>query len=314
MAYNSLIDRSNDAAALIPEEASREIIQNATEGSAVLQLARRLPNMSRGQQRLPVLNALAQAYFVSGDTGLKQTTEMAWKNVYVYAEELAVIVPIPECVLDDVDYDIWAEVRPSIEEAFGKALDAAILFGTDAPDAWPTDILAAATAASHTVTAGTGADLYEDILGEGGTIAKIEADGFMANGHIAAMSMRGKLRGVRDENGGLIFSRSMQEAQTYMLDGERIVFPRNGGFNAASALMFSGDWNQLVYSIRQDMTYKILTEAVIQDGAGNILYNLAQQDMVALRAVMRLGWALPNPINRMQATEASRYPFAVLVP
>jgi hypothetical protein len=36
--------------------------------------------------------------------------------------------------------------------------------------------------------------------------------------------------------------------------------------------------------------------------------------MVALRAVIRLGWQLPNPINRLQPTEASRYPFAVLKP
>jgi len=55
-----------------------------------------------------------------------------------------------------------------------------------------------------------------------------------------------------------------------------------------------------------------LTEAVLQDAAGNIVYNLAQQDMVALRAVMRLGFALPNPINRMQPTAASRFPFATL--
>jgi len=36
--------------------------------------------------------------------------------------------------------------------------------------------------------------------------------------------------------------------------------------------------------------------------------------MVALRAVMRLGWQVPNPINRLQTTEADRYPFAVLIP
>ena len=56
----------------------------------------------------------------------------------------------------------------------------------------------------------------------------------------------------------------------------------------------------------------MLDQAVIQDAAGNTIYNLAQQDMIALRAVMRLGFALPNPINRLQPTEASRAPFAVL--
>jgi hypothetical protein len=65
--------------------------------------------------------------------------------------------------------------------------------------------------------------------------------------------------------------------------------------------------------MRQDITYKVLDQAVIQDGAGNIVYNLAQQDMVALRAVMRLGFALPNPINAIETTAASRFPFAVLV-
>jgi hypothetical protein len=76
--------------------------------------------------------------------------------------------------------------------------------------------------------------------------------------------------------------------------------------------MISGAWSQLVYAMRQDITYKVLDQAVIQDGAGNIIYNLAQQDMVALRAVMRLGFALPNPINRMNTNSATRYPFAVL--
>ena len=70
MAYNNLISRT-DAAALIPEEVSREIIQHVPEQSAVLQLARRLPNMSSAQQRLPVLYSLTNAYFVTGDMGKK---------------------------------------------------------------------------------------------------------------------------------------------------------------------------------------------------------------------------------------------------
>ena len=122
MPYNSIISR-DDKAALIPEEVSAEIFETTPAQSAVLQLARRLPDMSRAQKRLPVMSALATAYFVTWDTGLKKTTEVNWENKYVDAEELAVIVPIPEAVVDDQDYDILGEIRPSIAEAFGKAID-----------------------------------------------------------------------------------------------------------------------------------------------------------------------------------------------
>ena len=313
MPFNSVITRG-DAEALIPEEVSREIIQGVPQASSIMQLARKLPNMTSNQKRLPILASLVTAYFVSGDTGLKQTSKQAWDKKFIDAEELAVIVPIPEAVLDDSDYDIWGEVMPRMIEAFGIAFDEAVFYGTNAPQNWPDDILTAATGAGHIVAFGTGVDIYEDIMGVNGTLALVEEDGFNVTGHVAALTMKARLRGLRDANGVPIFMRTMQETTRYELDGVDCVFPKNGGVDAAQSLLISGDWSQLVYAIRQDVTYKVLTEAVIQDTAGNIIYNLAQQDMVALRAVMRLGWQLPNPINRVNPNEATRYPFAILTP
>ena len=317
MPYSNILDRSGTQA-LMPEDVSREIVQGVPQNSAVMSLARRLPDMSRKQRRLPVLSSLLTAYFVTGDTGLKQTSEIEWGNKYINAEELAVIVPIPEAVLDDADYDIWGEIRPRISEAFGKAFDQAVLYGTNAPSDWPSSLLTGATSASHTVdlstAEGASKDLYDTIMGVDGVIALVEEDGYMVNGHVASLSMRAKLRGLRDSSKQPIFKTSMQDASRYELDGEPVLFPRNGSIVAAQSLLISGDWAQLVYAMRQDITYKLLTEAVIQDASGNIVFNLAQQDMVALRAVMRLGWQLPNPINAVNTTEATRYPFAVLVP
>ena len=296
----------------MPEEFSREIVQGAIEESAVLRQAQRLPNMNRSQLRMPVLSALPTAHFVTGDTGLKQTTEMAWDNKYLNAEEIAVIVPIPEAVLDDSDYDIWGEVRPRLQEAIGVVIDAAILFGVNAPTSWPDDIFTAATGAGHVVDDDSFADLYDAIMGVGGVLSFVEADGYMVTGHIAGISMKSRLRGLRDVNGQPIFNRSMQDGTRYELDGQPMEFPANGAFNEATAILFSGDFKQIKYSVRQDVTTKLLTEAVIQDSSGNIVYNLAQQDMVALRMVMRMAWQSPNPINRLQQTEANRYPIAVL--
>ena len=102
-----IIDRSG-AESLIPEDRAAEIIQGAIAQSAVLSMGRRLANMTAAQTRLPVLDALPIAYFVNGDTGQKKTTRQAWDKKTIIAEEIAVIVPIPEAVLDDADYDIWA--------------------------------------------------------------------------------------------------------------------------------------------------------------------------------------------------------------
>ena len=98
----SIIDRSG-AESLIPVQESNEIIQGVIAQSI--------------------------AYFVNGDSGQKKTTKQAWDKKFIIAEEIAVIVPIPESVLDDSDYDIWGEVKPRVTEAFGTKIDGAALFG-----------------------------------------------------------------------------------------------------------------------------------------------------------------------------------------
>lgn len=321
MPYNSQITRA-DAAALIPEDVSSQIVASLPTVNPIMQLARKLPNMSRAQRRMPVLSALATAYFVSGDTGRKQTSEMAWENKYIDAEELAVIVPIPESVLDDAGFDVWASVRPEIERAFSFAINRAVLYGSGIPASWTTNLgsaglVAGANAAGHVIAEASYTDLYEAILGEtaGGTdglFMLTEADGYMVTGSIAHPAFKGKLRNVRDLQLQPIFKTNMQDSTRYELDGTPIFFPTDGSIVPTEAMIISGDWQQLVFAIRQDITYKVLTEAVIQDDAGAIVYNLAQQDMVALRAVIRLGFALPNPINNMNADPDSRYPFAAL--
>lgn len=307
----NIIDRTG-AESLIPETRAREIIQGTIARSAVLSQGRKLPNLSSKTHKMPVLDMLPIAYFVNGDTGNKKTTNMKWDKKIITAEEIAVIVPIPEAVLDDSEYDIWAEVRPRVEEAFGKVIDGAVLFGVNAPDSWRDDIVTTATNATSVVTFGSSDSLYDKIMGEGGVIAKVEESGFFVTGHMADISMRAKLRGLKDSTGNPIFKSDMQESTRYSLDGSAMTFPNNGSFDKSKALMISGDFSQLVYAIRQDITFKLFTEGVVQNTDGTIAYNLMQQDMVALRAVMRLGWEIPNPINSLKTDKAKRCPFAIL--
>lgn len=314
MADTTYISRNN-LSGLIPEPVTREIIQGAVEQSAVLSMGRRLPNMTSKTQTLNVLDALPTAYFVNGDNGTKKLTSMAWDKKKIYAEEIAVIVPIPEAVLDDADYDIWGEVRPRLQEAFGKVIDGAILFGTNKPTSWRKSVLETASDAGNVVYPSAQRTIFADIMGENGLIAKVEEDGYVPDGVMAAVTARAKLRGVVDQQGQPIFKADFQGTTSYALDGMRMEFPRNGAFDSTLATMIVGDWTQLVYAIRQDIEFKIFTEGVVQDPTdGTILYNLMQNDMVALRAVMRLGWEIPNPLNAYNAGIENPCPFAVYSP
>lgn len=307
----NIIDRTG-AESLIPVQESNEIIQGIITQSAVLQRGRKLPNMTSRQYKMPVLDMLPIAYFVNGDTGQKKTTKMAWDKKYIIAEEIAVIVPIPEAVLDDSEYDIWAETRPRIIEAFGKKIDGAILFGDDKPASWRSDVVTTANAAKSVVSLGADDNLYDKIMGVDGVIAKVEGSGYFVNGHMADISMRAKLRELKDTTGNPLFKSDMQSGTNYSLDGSSMNFPNNGSFDKSKALMISGDFSQLVYSIRQDITFKLFTEGVVQNTDGSIAYNLMQNDMVALRAVMRLGWEIPNPINSVEQDKTKRCPFSIL--
>ncbi len=301
------------ADALIPVDVSNEIIQNMPGSSAALRLFKQLPNMSAKQQTLPIAASLPNAYFLNGDTALKKTTNAEWSKLTLTAEEIAVIIPIPEAVIDDASYDIWSALKPQIVEAFGVAIDAAVFFGTNKPSSYPTAIVPAAIAAGNYVTIGTGTDVAEDIIGENGIMAQVEASGFRVTGFFADGTMEAKFRSLRDQNGQLLYMPALTSEVPNTLVGRQLVYDEVGGaFDNTTALMIAGDFTKAVYSIRQDLTYKILDQAIIQNTDGTIAYNLAQQDMVALRCVMRLGVQVANPVNRRGVE--TKYPFAVLVP
>ena len=316
----TFINRTNADALIVPEVAQGIISDVSGGGSRILPLFTQLPNLASHTRTIKVLSAMPTAYFVAAaatdqEPGMKSTSAAAWDKVTLTAEELAVIVPIPEQIIDDADYDIWGQVKPLLVEAFGKAIDAAILHGTNAPASWPTNLVAAALAASNAVSEEIGDDLYDALLGEDGVFAAVEADGFMVRSAVGAVPLMAKLRGLRSQSEGLpIFKRDMQSGSDYTLDGVPVQFPDNGALNPAAALLVAGDFAKYVYAMRQDITYKVLTEATIYDSDGTTpLYALAQQDMVALRAVMRVGWAAPDPIKQSTSVRTG-CPVGVLLP
>jgi len=328
----------DDAAPLIPEEVSKEIIKGINEESTALSLFRRLPNMSSRTLRMAVLDSLGSASFATStvtdqfdgentgdlfsgnkdpyETGVparKATHQMEWDNVWITAEPLAIILPIGEDVLEDSAYPIWEEVRPKIIEAFNARIDSAIIWGNNRPTTWPIGIIPGCFNSGQTLVEESvpeNVDVADDISD---LMTILETQGYNPSGFISAISFKGQLRKLRDHNDNPIFLNSLQSGVPATLHGLPINFPMNNTFNPAVAKLLVGDMNQAVYSIRQDISFKVFTEGVIQDSNGGIIMNLMQNDMVALRVTMRLGWAIPNPIHAMRQ-RATSYPFAALLP
>jgi HK97 family phage major capsid protein len=313
MVYNSLTSRS-DVSALIPETVSTAMLGKAVDQSATLQYFGRIP-VPGGTLRFPVLNALPVAYWVSGDTGLKQTTEVGWTNKYMTVEEIAVILPIPDNVVADVqERNLWDEAMPLMIEAFGRTLDSAVFFGTNAPASFPTNVVAAATAAGNSVTIGTNNAAAGGFLGDIDDLyGKVEGDGYDVNGFLASIAAKPLLRKNRLSTGERT-DPGRVSGDLRSVDGYPIAYPMRGLWPSGSGAvqMIGGAWENFLVGIRQDISMKVLTEAVIQDNTGQIIYNLAQQDMTAVRLTFRVGWVVKNIINNDQPVEASRYPAAVL--
>ena len=292
-----------DVDALIETQVANEIFEGVTRSSKALSMFKRLPNMTSDKTKLRILDSLPVAYFVdeTKNNGRKNLTKMAWDKKYINAAEVAVIVPIKENVLNDSSIDIWAEVKPRIVEAFGRKIDNAIFNGEEKPADWREGLIPTIVSVGAEVQETE--KLYNDI---NNAMVKVEESGYNVSGLLGGTGLKGKFRMMLDANGQPLNQTEIGSLKREYLD--------NGAWDKKLSTLVVGDFNQAVYSIRQDITYKVLTEAVIQDPSdGSILYNLAQDDMVALRVVMRLGWEIPNPVNALNETE-TRFPFASLKP
>ena len=294
----------NDVDALIETQVANEIFEGTIRESKALQLFRRLPNATSDKTKIRVLDSLPIAYFVdeTSNNGRKKITKMAWDKVFINIAELAVIVPIKENLLNDTSIDLWAEIKPRVVEAFARKIDDAMFFGTDKPTEWRKGLVPSVIEAGAEVDE-TNNGLYSDI---NDVMTKVEESGYEVNGILGGVGLKGKFRMMTDTTGQPLNTTEIGSIKRYYMD--------NGVWDKSKSTLVAGDFKQAVYQIRQDVTYKVLTEAVIQDPSDqSILYNLAQDDMVALRVTMRLGWAIPNPVNAENET-ASRFPFASLKP
>lgn len=323
--YNSIVERTgtSQTARQIPESVAAGVLSDVYEGSACLQLGQTF-RMPAYQHRIPVLKAFADAFWIQGasqsvkDKALKETTTVSWDNVYITPDELAVLVPIPDAWMQDSTI-AWAEIRQEVARAFAKKIDQAILFGDGTPPAGFSGpvggVVGGAVTAGNFVTIGTTlSGTYNDVGLDLAAVAEdLAKDGYDPNGWAARKGFRWRLVKVRDTTGQPIYSSTLNNPNgpsSGSLYDQPYYEVGNGAWDDTEAFAIAGEWDKLVIGIRQDMSFSLHTDAVISNDSGVVVYNAMQQDGKILRAVMRLGYNVPNPVKVLGGT----FPFGLLRP
>lgn len=313
----------------VPVSVQTEVIQATVENSAILQLATKKA-MPSHSVTMPALATFPDAYWLNGtsrldeDTKAKQTTTMTWNGVDLNTAELAVMVPIPDSLVQDELFDVLGELKPRIAESIGLLIDNAAIWGDLKPTLWSgaagAGIYDLAVAAGNVVTPTTSVDgdTTPDLGQQFGYAAQLLAqDGFDPNGFAVQPGLKWRLRNLRDSVGQPIYNgeNGFANAQPATLFGETLTEVKNGSWDAVRAVGLLGDWRWAMVGIRQDMTFSVHRDGVIHDPAtGLVTYNAVQQDGFILRAVMRVAFATANPVTRLNTNSATRYPFAVVQP
>ena len=322
-AYDQRIvrDTASPDAREIPQVVSRQVIEGVVKNSFALQLCQKRVMPAR-TERMPALSLLPTASWLTGgsqaakDSAFKTTTQVQWNNVQMRAEEIAVMVPIPDAYVADVGVDLFGEIQPLLSQAIGVALDQAVFFGINSP--WLTNsdsdsIYKRAVAAGNTVTYDPNAEAANQIgvLGK-----KLAVKGYVGNQFVTQpgfdwvlaadrtqmdLSPYGPGSGV-DRLPGTLYGKPMEQVT-------------NGAWDNTRALLFIGDFSKAIVGIRQDITFKLFDSGIITDNSTppQIQYNAMQQDGKILRVVARFAFATVNPISGLNS-DLSGYPFGVLRP
>lgn len=304
--YNDILSRSDNGAIEVPEQVAAQVISAANGESVVLQLARKVRMPSRSY-RQPVLSVLPDAYWVNGDTGMKQTTKAQWSDAVITAEPLAALVVVPDDFIQDSTVPIWSELQPLMSQAMGRAIDQAALWGVNKPASWSQSVYQQAAAAGNYVELGQGGtgktDIEYDIAQMGLQLAN---DGFQLRQVATEPGFRWKLASQRTSAGEPVYTNLAGST------GLEFVESTNGAWNP-EVKAIGGDWSNAIVGIRTDMTFTLHTDAVITDDDGKVVFNAMQQDSTVGRFVMRVGFVVANPATHNSTVASARSPFSLLV-
>lgn len=265
----------------LPVDVSAEILQKTQEASVIMTLSRQIPLPGRGVA-IPVITGDPTAAWVA-EAAAKPVSDPTLDTKIMRAYKLAVIVPFSEEFARDAQ-SLYDNLIARLPGALAMKFDNTVAGGTTAPGN-DFDTFANCTA--------------QDISGTGtyaGLVAAdtdISAHGGILNGFALAPQGRGALLAATDLDGRPIFINSAAEGAVPVVLGARTAMSKGvyvaGTPNTTpNTIGFAGDWTQAMYGTVEGVKIDFSKDATLV--SGNTTINLFQQNMLAVRAEIEVGF------------------------
>lgn len=296
-----------DAGLLIPTELTTEVLRIAEKQFG---LARRdmfyMPFSGPSNSRtIPALGTSVSVFW-TGEGVKKSSTQPHFSIVTQVLKKLAAIVPFTEEILEDSAINLTQLVATLFAEAVSKEEDMQFFAGTGAP--W-VGILNNADVNILPQTSGGVADLTaDDLLDMQDATPTGAMNGAKYYLNRKVLSIIRKLKGV---DGQYIYQKPADGLPGTIWDYPYELsdaFPAPADIEEGDQYILFGNLKQgAVFGDKQQLRVKLLEEATITDTDGSTAINLAEQDMVALRIVERVGYvvALSAALTVLEAGESS---------
>lgn len=282
------INRSNIT---LPADVASEILQKTQDESAIMKLARKIVLPGRGTM-IPVITGDPTASWVA-ETGVKPHSNPSVGSKLMYAYKIAVIETFSEEFVRDAKalYDALVARLPG---ALAKCFDGTVIGAIDAPSADYFDTFANCTGQSLIAT--SDASLYDGLVAADGDIAE---HGGILNGFALSPQARGLLLAACDTTGRPLFVNNVSEGAIPRILGVPTYFSKGmykagtaGSSGTPAVVGVAGDWTQAMYGTVEGVKIAINDTGVVSGGEGSGAYtiNLWQQNMIAVRAEIEVGF------------------------
>jgi HK97 family phage major capsid protein len=269
----------------LPSDISNEIMQKTQESSAIMRLAHHIALPGRGVT-IPVITGDPTAAWVA-ETAAKPVPNGTPGTKLMQAFKIAVIETFSKEFVRDIPalYDALVQRLPG---ALAGVFDSTIIGATQAPSATNFDTFASCTAQSI-LNANNGT-----YLGLVAADADIAAHGGVMNGLALGAQARALLLTATDTTNRPLFLASANDGVVDKVLGVPTYFNKNlykAGASSGSVpaiVGIAGDWSQAMYGTVAGVEIAVTDTATLT--SGNTTINLWQQNMIAVRAEIEVGF------------------------